>query len=166
MSTNPETKRWGRVVAVILGVGLLIFIPLVLVARHMIDAANLRARIASNEMAAIDTIDLIAAAEQIYLDAYGQYGSLQQLIDAGILNMSFTGDPPAFKGYGYTLRITPRTEMQSPAFSVNADPLRDRGDDATGTRHFYRGSDVTGIRYSEERPAAANDTLLPRAAPL
>lgn len=165
MSTKPETRRYGRVAAVILGVGLLIFIPLVLLANHMINEANLRARIAANESAAIDTIDLIAAAEQIHLDSYGEYGTLRRLTDAGILHINFNGEPPVFKGYVFTLKLTPRTGTQAAAFSLNADPLRRESGsagDATGRRHFYRGSDVTGIRFNEERPAEAGDTALPR----
>ncbi|MGB8510494.1 MAG: hypothetical protein WCD76_19125 [Pyrinomonadaceae bacterium] len=162
MSTNPESKRWGRTVLVMLGVGILILVPLVLVANHMLNAANTRERITSNEARAIDTIDLIAAAEQIHLDAYGQYATIPQLIDAKILNMKFDGDPPAFKGYAYAVRIAPRTEARGPFFSVNADPVRADGDDATGGRRFYRDSEVAGIRYREDRPASAADTLLPR----
>ncbi|MCA1593426.1 MAG: hypothetical protein LC754_12415 [Acidobacteria bacterium] len=162
MSTNPESKRWGRTVAIILGVGVLILVPLVFLARHMLDAANTRALVASNEAAAIDTIDLIAAAEQIHLDAYGDYATLQQLLDAKILKLTFNGDPPTFKGYTYTVKVAPLTDTQGPAFSVSADPLRGEGGDATGRRHFYRDTNVTGMRFNEDRPAAASDALLPR----
>lgn len=162
MSTNPETKRWGRTIVVMLGVGLLLLVPLIFVARHMITAADARARVTVNEAAAIDTIDLVAAAEQIHLDAYGQYATIPQLIDAQILNMKFANDPPVFKGYAYSVQVTPKTETRGPAFSVNADPVHAGGDDATGARHFYRDSEVAGIRYHEARPATAGDTLLPR----
>ncbi len=163
MSTNPEKKNWGRVVVIILGVGLLILVPMILVARHMIDTANARARITSNESVVVDTLDLIAAAEQIHLEAYGQYGTLQQLVDAEILHLSFNGTPPAYKGYVFNLKLTPKTETKPSAFSVNADPIRDAANgDATGHRHFYRDSYVTGIRFREDRPATASDALLPR----
>lgn len=162
MSTNPEQKHWGRVVAIILGAGLLILVPLILVANHMINAANTRARIAGNELAAIDTLDLIGAAEQIHLDAYGQYGTLRQLVEADILHLQFNGAPPVYKGYAFTVMVTSPNGMQPAFFSVNADPVRDLAGEATGQRHFYRESNVTGIRFREDRPANQADALLPR----
>ena len=33
--------------------------------------------------------------------------------------------------------------------------------DATGRRHFYIGSDVTGVRFNETRPATKDDRLRP-----
>ena len=164
MGDTQEQKRRGRTAAIILGAGLAVFVPLAIIANNMLKSAEARARVAANESAAVDTVDLIAAAEQIYLDAFGSYGTLAQLKDAGILNVAFAGDPPAFKGYVFTVRLGPSSPTERGAFSVNADPLDAEGGDATGRRHFYLDSVITGIRFSEGRPAAAGDRLLPRRA--
>ena len=155
MSNDPEKKGYGRVVAVIIVVGLLILIPLVWLALKMSRDAQTRRIVNANEAAAIYTLEQIAAAEQLHFENYeGQYGTFRQLMDAGFFQAPQSGDALTSAGYTFTIKVTPKTEAQGSAYSVNADPQQEG---ATGKRHFYIDSNVTGIRISEGRPATATD---------
>jgi hypothetical protein len=157
MADSSESKRLWRTAAIVAGVGLLVLLPLGWLALRMYNDTIQRRVIAVNEADALYTLELLAAAEQVHLQAYGEYGTVKQLTDTGILQTTFDGDPPARSGYAYTVRLTPRAGAQPPSYSVNADPLRAAGRDATGRRHFYIGSEVIGVRYNEDRPATAAD---------
>ncbi len=155
MSNNPEKKRWGRVLAVILVVGLLILIPLGWLAFKMSRDARTRRVINANEAAAIYTLEQIAAAEQLHFETYErQYGTLRQLMDAGIFKAPLDGDALTSSGYVFTIKVTPKTDAQGSSYSVNADPQQSG---ETGKRHFYIDSNVTGMRFKEGRPATATD---------
>lgn len=155
MSKDTETKGWGRTLLVIAAVGLAVLIPLGWLALKMSRDAALRKVVNSNEAAAIYTLEQIAAAEQLYFQTYEQqYATLRQLLDAGFFKAPLDGEQLAAHGYTFTLKITPKTEAQAAAYSVNADPQQEG---ATGNRHFYFDSNVTGIRVSEGRPATAAD---------
>ena len=157
MADSSESKRLWRTALIVAGVGLLVLIPLAWLAARMYNDTIQHRVIAVNEADALYTLELLAAAEHVHLQAYGDYGTIKQLTDSGILQTNFDGDPPAREGYAYTVKLTPRAGAQSPSYSVNADPLRATGRDATGRRHFYIGSEVVGVRYNEERPASASD---------
>jgi hypothetical protein len=157
MADSSESKRLWRTASIVAGVGLLVLAPLGWLAVRMYNDTIQRRVIAVNEADALYTLELLAAAEQVHLQAYGEYGTVRQLTDTGILQTTFDGDPPARAGYAYTVRLTPRAGAQPPSYSVNADPLRAAGRDATGRRHFYIGSEVIGVRYNEDRPATAAD---------
>src|SRR5438270_13641128 len=68
-----------------------------------------------------------------------------------------SGDALVSDGYRFTLKVTPKAGALGPTYSVNADPVRGGGRDATGRRHFFISSEVSGVRYNEERPATAAD---------
>jgi hypothetical protein len=157
MADSSESKRLWRTAGIIAGVGLLVLIPLAWLALRMYQDTLQRRVVAANEAAALYNLELIAAGERIHLDTYGEYATLRQLTETGILQTTFGGDPPASGGYVYTVRLTPKTEAAAPTYSVNADPARSGGRDATGRRHFFISSEVIGIRYNEERPATAAD---------
>jgi hypothetical protein len=158
MADSSESKRLWRTALIVAGVGLLVLIPLGWLAVRMYNDAIQRRVVAVNEADALYTLELIAAAEHVHLQAYGEYGSINQLTDTGILQTEFYGDnAPARAGYTYTVKLTPKTDAQPPSYSVNADPLRAAGRDATGRRHFFIGSEVIGVRYNEDRPATAAD---------
>jgi hypothetical protein len=120
--------------------------------------------IAANEAAAITALDNIAAAEQLYRESSGGYGTFRQLFEAGVFDAPLAGEELISGGYRFTIRVRPATEAAGPAYEVNADPVRAGGDDATGNRHFFAGSEVTGVRHSTGRPATASDRTLPRRA--
>lgn len=113
--------------------------------------------IASNEASALTTLQNIQAQEQSFRETSGQYATFRRLADAGVIQAPTDGDALVSDGYKFTLKVTPKTEAQAPTYAVNADPERSGGRDATGRRHFFISSEVTGIRFNEERPATAND---------
>jgi hypothetical protein len=157
MADSSESKRLWRTALIVAGAGLLVLVPLCWLAVRMYNDTIQRRVVAVNEADALYTLELIAAAEHIHLQSYGEYGTIKQLNDTGILQTEIGGDPPARAGYAYTVKLTPKTDARPPAYSVNADPVRDAGREATGRRHFYIGSEVIGVRYNEDRPATAAD---------
>lgn len=162
MAEVSESKRLWRTALIVAGVGLLVLIPLAWLALRMWDDTIQRRVIAANESAALTNLDNIQAAEQLYFEATGQYGTFQQLIDSGIFQAEVSGDPPTASGYVFNVRVQPKTDAQPAAYSVNADPVRAEGRDATGRRHFFVSSEVIGVRFNESRPATKDDRLRPK----
>jgi hypothetical protein len=157
MADISESKRLWRTALIVAGVGMLVLIPLGWLAVRMYNDTIQHRVVAVNEADALYTLELLAAAEHVHLQAYGEYGTVKQLTDTGILQTNFDGDPPTREGYAYTVKLTPRSGAQAPSYSINADPLRATGRDATGHRHFYISSEVIGTRYNEDHPATATD---------
>lgn len=162
MAEVSESKRLWRTALIIAGVGLLVLIPLTWLALRMWDDTIQRRVIAANESAALTNLSNIQAAEDAYFRTYDQYGTFQQLIDSGVFQANVTGDPPTASGYVFTVRVQPKTDTQPPSYSVNADPVRADGRDATGRRHFFAGSEVIGVRFNESRPATKDDKPRPK----
>ncbi|MDT7688828.1 MAG: hypothetical protein QOJ70_231 [Acidobacteriota bacterium] len=161
MSDSSESKRLWRTALIVAGVGLLVLVPLSWLALRMYDDTIQRRVISANESAALGSLEAVQAAEQLYYESNGQYATFQQLLDAGIFQAELNGDPPVAHGYAFTLRVQPKTGAQPAAYTVNADPVRDDGRDATGRRHFFISSDVTGVRFNESRPATKDDKPRP-----
>lgn len=161
MRDSSEAKRLWRTAAIVAGVGLLVLVPLTWLGLRMYDDVLRRRIVAANESAALTNLQNIQAAEQLYYETYGEYGTFRQMLDAGIFQADLQGDPPAVSGYAFTLRLRPKTETEPAGYSVNADPVRAGGRDATGRRHFFISSDVIGVRYHESRPATRDDRPRP-----
>jgi hypothetical protein len=157
MSDSSEAKRLWRTAAIVAGVGLLVIVPLGWLALRLYDDMIQRRVVAFNESAALTALENIQAAEQLYFETYGQYATFQQLIEAGVFQADLKGDPPVVHGYAFTLKVEPKTGTRPAAYSVNADPVRAVGRDATGRRYFFISSDITGVRYNEQRPATKED---------
>jgi hypothetical protein len=164
MSEASESKRLWRTALVVAGVGLIVLVPLGWLALRMWDDTIQRRVIAANESAALTNLENIQAAEQLYFETNGQYGTFRQLIDSGVFQAEVSGDPPVASGYVFTVKVQPRTDAQPPAYSVNADPVRADGRDATGRRHFFVSSEVIGVRFNESRPATKDDKPRPKMA--
>src|SRR5919112_1799104 len=162
MAEVSESKRLWRTALIVAGVGVLVLVPLGWLALRMWDDTIQRRVIAANESSALTNLEQIQAAEDLYFRANGEYGTLKQLVDSGIFSSTVSGDPPVASGYVYTVRVQPKTGTRSPAYSVNADPVRPEGRDATGRRHFFVSSEVTGVRYNESRPATKDDKPSPK----
>ena len=162
MAEVSESKRLWRTALIVAGVGLLVLVPLGWLALRMWDDTIRRRVVAANESAALTNLEKIQVAEQYYFDANGQYGTYQQLIDSGILQSEASGDPPTASGYVFNVRVQPKTDAQPAAYSVNADPVRAEGRDATGRRHFFASSEVIGVRFNESRPATKDDKPRPK----
>lgn len=162
MAEVSESKRLWRTALIVAGVGLLVLIPLAWLALRMWDDTIQRRVMAANESAALTNLENIQAAEQLYFEANGQYGTFRQLIDSGIFQAEVSGDPPTASGYVFNVRVQPKTDAQPAAYSVNADPVRAEGRDATGRRHFFVSSEVIGVRFNESRPATKDDRPRPK----
>jgi hypothetical protein len=159
MTVSQETKRLWKRLAVFAVVGVLALAALWVVFVRMREDARLRRVRAANEREAVLVIDSVAAAQQLYFEARGDYGTFPQLVEANVFQAPLSGETLVTDGYAFALRVTPKGEGRAAAFTVSADPVSD----ATGRRHFYAGSDITGIRFHDERPATAADPPLPRA---
>src|SRR5882672_7633886 len=86
----------------------------------------------ADETAATGALRSIAIAQQTYaVSNEGNYGSFQQLCDAGYLDSRFNSEHPAIKDYVFTMNVFSKSEGPS-NFSCNADPI---GNGAG--RHFY-----------------------------
>ena len=109
MKDSSESKRLWRTALIVAGVGLLILAPLIWLALRMYDDTVQRRRMAVNESSALGTLEAIQAAEQLYYETYGQYGTFPQMAEAGILQTDLTGDPPIGHGYAFTLKVQPKT---------------------------------------------------------
>src|SRR4051812_11156797 len=105
MSDSSESKRLWRTALIIAAVGLLVLAPLGWLALRMWDDTVQRRVIAANESSALGTLEAIQAAEQLYYETYGQYGTFAQLAEAGILQSDLTGDPPVGHGYAFMLKL-------------------------------------------------------------
>jgi Tfp pilus assembly protein PilE len=157
MADGSDSRRLWRTAAIVAAVGVLVVALLAWLAVRMYDDMLNQRVMNANEAAAITTLQNIQAQEQSSRETGGQYVTFQQLADAGIIQTPTGGDTLVSDGYKFTLKVTPKTGTQGPTYEVNADPERAGGRDATGRRHFYISSEVTGIRFNEERPATAND---------
>src|SRR5690242_11417839 len=74
----------------------------------------------ANEMVAIATIRTIRIAETSYnITHEGEYGTVQQLVDAGLLDSRYAADKP-LKDYAITLKVNPKAEGAA-SFSCNLD---------------------------------------------
>jgi hypothetical protein len=162
MPEASESKRLWRTALIVAGVGLIVLVPLGWLALRMWDDTVQRRVIAANESAALTNLQNIQAAEQLYFETNSQYGTFQQLIDSGIFQAEVSGDPPVASGYVFTVKVQPKTDAQPAAYSVNADPVRAEGRDATGRRHFFVSSEVIGVRFNESRPATKDDKVRPK----
>lgn len=121
------------------------------------DDARRRRAAATHEATAAQHLKNLAAAQQNHLEVFGDYATLAQLVEAGILlNEGFAREPAVVDGYVYTLRLTPRAGDRPPSYALNADPQPPPGTYG-GRQHFYMGSDVSGIRVNDDRPATAAD---------
>ena len=164
MSEVSESKRLWRTALIVAGVGLLVLVPLGWLALRMWDDTVQRRVIAANESAALTNLENIQAAEQLYFETNGQYGTFRQLIDSGIFQAEVSGDPPVASGYVFDVRVQPKADAQPASYSVNADPVRAGGRDATGRRHFFVSSEVIGVRFNDSRPATKDDKPRPKMA--
>ncbi len=153
--SDGERSRKGFFI-ILAAIGLAILAALVAFLLTTESSMKKRQRTATFEATAAEHLRNIAAAQQIYLEAFGQYATFDQLIDAGIfLNEKFRGAEPVVGGYVYRMRVAPRDGERAPSFAINADP---QGAEAeTGGMHFYLDSNVVGIRQNSSHPASAAD---------
>lgn len=157
MSAKSESKRLWRTALIVAAVGVAVLVPLAWLAVRMYNDTIQQKIMSANEASALATLENLQAQEQSFLETEGRYVTFQQLAEAGVIQAPLSGDALVSDGYRFTLKVTPKTDAQGPTYSVHADPARSGGRDATGRRHFFISSEVTGVRYNEERPATAAD---------
>lgn len=105
-----------------------------------------------NEAAATRTLQTIRDSQaDFYLGHRGEYGTYDQLIKEGSLDVRFAGDAPLVSGYVFTLKVRQRSATESAFFFVNADPQGGTGN------HFYIDPNISTIRVNPDQPATAND---------
>jgi type IV pilus assembly protein PilA len=76
---------------------LLIVIAIILIIATIAIPNLLRSRQTANEMAAVATLKTITAAQVTYSSAGGDFGTLDDLISARLLDDSFTGTKAGYK---------------------------------------------------------------------
>jgi hypothetical protein len=157
MTDSTETKKYGKVLAVVAVVGVLVLVPLVWLARRMSEEARQRRVVAANEAEALSILEGVAAAQQLFLQDHSRYGTFKELVEAGVFRAPLEGDALVAHGYNFRMSVAPRTDAAPPSFKVNADPLSREGANATGRRFFYLDSNLVGIRVNEDRPAGPSD---------
>jgi hypothetical protein len=111
-----------------------ICISLAIIATTIAVPTVLRSPKPANEAAALEKLHRVNTAEVTYIQSVGQYGSLAQLVETGLLDRSFLQSDK-----GYVLSIT----VGSGDYRVMATPVSD----ATGRYEYYSASDDI-IRFS------------------
>ena len=157
MAEGSESKRLLRTTLIIALGGIVVLVLLWFVFTRMRQDYVQQRIMNANEASALATLQNIQAQEQSFRETSGQYATFRQLADAGVIQTPTSGDALVSDGYKFTLKVTPKTDTQGPTYTVNADPERAGGRDATGRRHYFISSEVTGVRVNDERPATAND---------
>jgi hypothetical protein len=112
----------------------------------------------ADETAALASLHAVALAERTYsVTNGGEYGTLKQLADGGLLDVRFAAEKPV-KDYVITCNVTPKSSGASESsYSCNADP--DRAGEREG-RHLYIDSTSDGIHVNDTQPATVSDKVM------
>ena len=111
----------------------------------------------ADETAAVAALHAVAVAQQTYsVSNDGNYGSIQQLRDAGYLDDRFSAPNGGVKGYALTVNTKAQSGGDPASFTCNADPTNS-GPQAG--RHLYVDSTSTTIHVNPTQPAAASDPI-------
>lgn len=114
---------------------------------------------AGNETAATAIMDRVRTYQASYAARNrGKFGSFDDLIRVAGLDQGFAGERPVVNGYVFTMTREDPSTSRPGFYSINADPQVPDGVTATGTRHFYTDSAISGIKATDEnRPAKSDD---------
>lgn len=114
---------------------LLIVVAIILIIATIAIPSLLRSRQAANESAAVANIRTINTAQVTYLSsAGGNFGSITNLISAGLVDSRFSG---TVSGYIYTVVVS------GADYTANANPASSN----TGRYGYYSTPDAV-VRYS------------------
>ena len=122
---------------------------------------------AGNETAAVQTLRTIASEQRVYYNTKGRvgYASFDQLREGGALDNRFSGDAPVVEGYIFTLKVVPKSPSGPAFFSINADPQKPDGFNATGKQFYYMDSNSNEIHTNDSQPAGPDDPPLGGGGP-
>lgn len=111
----------------------------------------------ADETAAIAALHSIAVAEQTYsISNGGNYGTMQELRDAGYLDSRFDSTNGGVKDYSLTISTKPQSGGAAASFSCNADPTNSG---SQAGRHLYVDSTSAAIHVNPTQPATASDPI-------
>ena len=112
----------------------------------------------ADETAAKAALHTIAVAQQTYsVSNGGDFGTFQQLSEAGYLDSRFNSSKPAIRDYVLTMEIAPKSEAQPAGFySCNADPVPT---EAKAGTHFYIDSTSSDLHVNPSESATAKDPI-------
>jgi prepilin-type N-terminal cleavage/methylation domain-containing protein len=116
----------------------------------------------ANQAAAIKTLNTIVTEERTYYNTHNRstYGTFDQLIADGAFDKRFAGEQPVVEGYIFQLKVTPKSGNQPAQFTVNANPQKPDGFNATGRQYYYIDANTSTIHVSETQPAGPDDPPL------
>jgi prepilin-type N-terminal cleavage/methylation domain-containing protein len=98
---------------------LLIVVAIILIIATIAIPSLLRSRQAANESAAVASVRTVTTAEITYLSSSGgSYGSITQLVGAGLLDSGFNGTKSGYN-YGISTTGTDYTITANPASTNN-----------------------------------------------
>lgn len=119
---------------------LLIVVAIILIIATIAIPSLLRSRQAANESAAVATLRTINTAQVTYLSGSGgNYGSMTDLVGAGLLDSTFALTPARKSGYDYSITLSATlTDYTADAVPVSAN---------TGRYGYYSTPDAV-VRYS------------------
>ena len=119
---------------------LLIVVAIILIIATIAIPSLLRSRQAANESAAVAQLRTVNTAQVTYLSSSGgAYGTLANLVTAGLLDSRFGTTPARVGGYDFTVN----TDATGTYYSAFANPASSN----TGRYGYYTVSDAV-VRYS------------------
>jgi hypothetical protein len=113
----------------------------------------------AEEVATIESLKAIAAAQQSYYTTRKSYGTFNQLVNTKLLDERFASDKPVVNGYTYTITISGGADDGSSRYAINADPHQAEGESKINKRHFYIDSQTKQVHAHTGRPASSQDPL-------
>ena len=120
---------------------LLIVVAIILIIATIAIPSLLRSRQAANESAAVASVRTITTAEITYLSSSGgNYGTIAQLVSAGLIDAVFNGTKG---GYNYSISTT------GADYTISASPASANN----GRWSYYSASDGV-VRYSTQSAQA------------
>lgn len=115
-----------------------------------------------NETTAAQTVDNIRKFQAQYASRNkGNFATFDELIAKVSLDDKFKGESPVVNGYIFNMVVIPFSASTPSSYSITANPQVAEGLSATGNRHYYTDSSLSGIKATDEnRPAKADDPAL------
>lgn len=161
------TIGWGilasSLIAFMLSIALFFLLGGVAGALAMVGSSNLLAsRAPSNEASALSTLRTISSAEATYSSTVGNgsYGTLEQLVESGLVDEALSKGEGA--GYRFEIRLGPSNDYGASGFEAHATPIRYGN---SGVRSFYvsetgvvRAADVNGAEAGAVSPSVGRYT--------